>query len=222
MFRDISKDRLIRLALNEVDFATSGWLAGPPQEEIALLSRLTERLLRQRRRCDVGTRRRVSFSPQVEVLHRRGPRTTDLYGCDLAVTLDIPAEPFCKTACFQLKRSDSGKVILDRTQLQAVRASPFRYQSFVLATDRVNGEHRLAEIESLPTQGGQHALNGWLPLADWLVLWLDCQVGTRPPGPPLEDVLRDLFSAPYDGMWDLPEGFSPLRVWLVLRISSEP
>lgn len=222
-FAVINKDRLVSEALAEVQAATEGWLNGPPQEEVALLSRITERLGRRRRGCNVGAAGRLSITPAVEVWHRRGPAGTDRYGCDLAVTLDIPQEPFIKTACFQLKRSRHGTVTVDRNQVSTALASRFSHAAFTLATDVDTGVHAVAPMRDLATAASQVSVSGWMSLSDWLVRWLDCQIGTAPAGGPvLESLLRELFSrADTRGplaLLDLPEGFEPLRVWFQARL----
>lgn len=225
MFRVISKDRLVAVALDTMKRAAEGWLNGPPQEEIALLSRITEGLLHPRKRCDIGMHSRVSFKPKVEVWHRKGPGTSDLYGCDLAVTLDIPDEPFQKTACFQLKRSDSGSVQLEPSQLAVAQKSPYEAQTFVLAADKNHGEYRLQGASSV--SAGRQSTSHWLPLADWLVQWLDCKIGTprNQQATFLSTSLAALFR-PEVLVGDVPafpspEGFEPLRVWLLLRLTSK-
>ncbi len=225
-FTVINKDRLVNRTLNDIQTATEGWLNGPPREEVALLSRITERLYRRRRGCDVGLSHPVSVTPTFEVWHRRGPGGTDRYGCDIAVTLDIPEEPFTKTACFQLKRSEGGRVDIDHRQVTTALASEFAHAAFLLATDVGTGAHSVAPMASLATAAPRISLSGWMSLSDWLVRWLDCQIGTPPDrGPRLEALLRQVFSsAEFDQPWtlfNLPEGVAPLRVWMQTLISSQ-
>jgi len=225
-FTVINKDRLVSQTLNDIHKATKGWLNGPPQEEVALLSRITEQLYRRRRGCDVGSSHQVSVTPEFEVWHRRGPGGTDRYGCDLAVTLDIPEEAFTKTACFQLKRSQRGSVDIDHRQVTTALASRFAQAAFMLATDVGTGGHVVAPMASLATTGARVSVSGWMSLSDWLVRWLDCQIGTPlDKGPRLEALLRQLFSSvevrqPW-ALFDLPEGVEPLRVWFRTLISSQ-
>lgn len=225
-FHTISKDRLIYHALFELSEASKGWLAGPPQEEVALLSRMTERLLRRRRGCDVGVGTRVAFTPDVQVCHRRGLHGTDLFGCDLAVTLNIRPERFRKTACLQLKRSESGTVVLDARQLRVLQSSVFRHQSFILAADPSSGEYRLQAAAALPATGGSQHVGGWLPLTDWLAQWLDCSIGTVPEDQEasLEALLADLLGAdtPLEILrqFEFPEGVEPVRLWLRASIDA--
>ncbi len=224
-FTVINKDRLVSETLDVIRIATEGWLNGPPQEEVALLSRITEQFGRRRRGCDVGSSRRVSVTPEVEVWHRRGAGGTDRYGCDIAVTLDIPDEPFRKTACFQLKRSNRGSVAIDPNQVQSALGSKFAHAAFLLATDVQTGVHFVAPMLSLATTGSHTPVAGWLSLSDWFVRWLDCQIGTPPDqGSNLETLLRELFvggevRAPW-ALLGLPEGTEPLRAWLQMHLST--
>jgi hypothetical protein len=227
VFTTISKDWLVREAMTEVESACQGWLAGPPQHEVALLSRITERLLRQRRGCDVGLQRRVTVVPEVSVWDRKGPGTSDLSGCDLAVTLNIPAEPFLKTACFQLKRSENGKVRLDLAQVAVAGASLFKHQAFLLAADDQTGECRITPVLTMSAAQETQKTAGWLTLSDWLVQWLDCAIGAALPAEKggLEKTLRDLFGAQESDaliqQFALPYGVEPLRVWLRVNIQAE-
>ena len=113
-------DNLVNRTQYQVEASVSGWLVGGPPEEVALLNRLNERLVRNRI-CKVR-----GISPGVvrtwsSTLHRKGSRGTDLYGCDLAVTFHVRHASFLKTVFFQLKRSQNGVATIEPKQVRAQR-----------------------------------------------------------------------------------------------------
>lgn len=93
-------DKIAYNTLWDVSEAVRGWLSGQPTDEVALMNRITERITRRRRGCDVGVGSKVQMVSQLALLHRKGARQTDLYGADLAITVLVAKIGFIKTRFF--------------------------------------------------------------------------------------------------------------------------
>src|SRR5215467_11418986 len=102
---NINFDRVFSELLFDMAHAVDGWANGEPRDETALMNRITERLSRNRRKCDVGVHRPVDAIADFYILHRRDLNQSDKFGSDLAATIRIPESDFVKTAFFQLKVS---------------------------------------------------------------------------------------------------------------------
>jgi len=227
---NINFDRLIAEILSDMEHVADGWSKGRPQDETALLNRITERLSRSRRKCDVGVGRPVGLEAKFFELHRRGKNQTDKYGSDFAVTVDAPAEQFRKTALFQLKKSRDYDANLTAEQLdQALLVPSIAPRSFVLAVDETRLGFRVRSVDScrrdISSQNSSRMfkVDAWDFLVVWLLKWFRCEEG-KPSDPqdkaPVEDLLRDFrIDAPISsaGMIrreNLPDGFCPARAWL--------
>ncbi len=233
-------DKIARPALVDTYEALRGWLGGHPRDETAFLNRLTEKLNRPRRKCDVGSAAPMQVETSLSMLHRRGPRQTDKYGCDLAVTLRVEPGTFQKTALFQFKRSADFSVLVERAQLdEALRDPRLGSRAFVLALEEVRQALRIeAAVTLRPAFSGQaqrtfNALD-WRSAAEWLYGWLRCDIGPSSigsAGDGVESLLQEFVVEPpeitlFD---DIPAGPSndldivPARAWLQILVTpSEP
>ena len=208
------------------------WLSGAPLDEVALMNHLTGRLNRRRRNCDVGNAVPVRMESHLAALHRQGPKQTDQYGCDLAITVSVPADAFLKTACFQFKKSSGYQVSVERRQLDDAVIDPrIRDRAFVVAADELRGGVRLESVAGALTHfpakqaTRQYDCAGWRSVAEWLNGWLSCTIGPESrPGDPLsvEELLR-AYALPEPR--ELPEELefvgrdelaAPARAWLSL------
>lgn len=235
-------DKVVRLALEDVNKAVAGWIKGVPRDEVALLNRLTERLSRRRRGCDVGLEYPMSCSVQMANLHRQGDNQADLYGSDLAITFSVDGNTYLKTALFQLKKSSSLKVELKHKQLcEASFCEVIANRSFVVAIDenrqglRING--LLPLKETFPAGQDKHQINttSWISLTEWLNGWLSCSIGpASDPSDPdsietlLEYYREELPEGPiWKSNWQLPERLRepleviPVRTWIAMMFESE-
>lgn len=102
---DINVDLVLQGILSDMVYVTNGWLNGEPKDEPAFMNRLTERLSRSRRKCNVGVKEPIEVVAEFFPLHRKGPNQVDQYGSDLAVTINVETLDLTKTAFFQLKVS---------------------------------------------------------------------------------------------------------------------
>ncbi len=181
----INVDMVISAALADIMDAVQGWLHGAPSDETALMNRLTEKLSRRRRGCDVGCRVPMTMTALTALLHRRGPNQTDQYGSDLAVTVGVHNCSFLKTCIFQLKKSREFKATLERVQLSNACANvTVRPHSFVAAFDETrpggmrfrSTQDALAEFDSQQATK-QFDTEAWLSFTEWFLGWLSCDIG---------------------------------------------
>ncbi len=231
-------DKLATIALTEITTALRGWLNGRPADEVALMNRVTERLSRNRRGCDVGAAERVRVVSQLAMLHRQGPKQTDLYGSDLGVTVVIDDLSFIKTALLQFKKGTDFKADLEIRQLnQAAASAVIEDRSFVMYADEGRTGIRLHPVAALRrtySSGQQRQrfdTTGWTCLTRWLWDWLSCDVG--PPSAPNDPngvepllqkyVIEDDWISAWGEAGD--NGFLddvlPARAWLVLYFVRE-
>ncbi|MCD1261420.1 hypothetical protein B5M42_021700 [Paenibacillus athensensis] len=223
----INLDKVLAAVLKDMEEATTGWLKGDPSSEEAFLNRITEKLS-ARRRCDVGLLRKKSVVVESYNLHRKGPRQTDKFGSDFAITVDIPSDAFTKTALFQIKKSHNFTSTIEKRQLeQALLNNPIGKRSFVLSVDDPKGAIRIQEVEHIygqfpkNVQSSAFHIEDWYSLGDWLVRWMDCKVGAgnRPQDPPpIEALLENekiegMQAFDFGGTFDLPRGYKITRKW---------
>ena len=227
---NINFDRLIAEILSDMEHVADGWSKGRPQDETALLNRLTERLSRSRRKCDVGVGTPIGLEAEFFELHRRGKNQTDKYGADFAVTIHAPVVDFKKTAFFQLKKSKDYQATLTAEQLdQASLVDSIRPRSFVLTVDEVRLGFRVRSVTNcrseIPADNGsrQFSVAEWDFLVVWLLKWFRCKEGlpTETTDPePVEGLLRDFrmdsptVSSAQIQQQNIPDGFCPARAWL--------
>jgi hypothetical protein len=229
---NLDTDRFIQIVLDEVAAAAQGWKNGDPRDETAFMSRLTERLKRRRRNCDVGKATPMRVDSSTYVLHRKGTKQTDKYGADLAVTLDVNRE-WRKTVIFQLKKSNRYKVGLDNDDLKAALEDPLiAERSFVLAVDEDRLGIRIEKVEKLNAKlqgSGQQSMtfdtNTWRFLHEWLDEWLRCELAPPSPtdgSPGVEGMLESFRVDPIEDEYEIsyePSEVSHLesvtaRAWL--------
>lgn len=210
---NIDADRLIKLILNEVDIAARGWRDGDPQDEMAFMNRLTERLKRKRRKCDVGESSPMKAESTTYVLHRKGINQKDKYGADLAVTLDVEGG-WRKTAIFQLKKCKGYELNLDLDDLMGAKEdSLIATRSFVMAIDEDRLGIRLEKVETLLKEFNHKQksktfdANSWTYLNDWLSRWLRCELSLPSPiddSPSVEGLLEAFRKKPIEVDEDYP------------------
>lgn len=229
----INFDIVLKELLHDMADVADCWANGSPKDETALLNRITERLSRKRRKCDVGTTSPVIMTAELYELHRRGKRQTDKYGADLAVTISInnpngPKPYLLKTALFQLKIASAYKITLDSDQLMdSLIPFPVKHRSFVLAIDGNRLGYRVHStldcLESINSRGTKtFSTNDWEFLSQWLLGWFSCQRGqaSDPDDPRSAERLLDAYRIGH------PEAFAdqalrenepdkiPARSWL--------
>lgn len=230
MPENINFDRVIAEILGDMEHVADGWSKGRPQDETALLNRITERLSRNRRKCDVGVETPVSLETEFYELHRRGLNQTDRHGADFAVTIDIPAENYKKTALFQLKKSSGYKATLTAQQLdETLLLEVIKPRSFVLSVDQERLGFRVRSAQACRDDIGdghdsrQFETEQWDFLVVWLLKWFQCKEGppTEPDDKnPVEGLLSSfrIDGRPADAglvrQQNLPDGFLPARSWL--------
>lgn len=226
---DINFDKVLKEILGDMETVTSGWLAGRPRDETALLNRITERLQRSRRKCDVGVNEPMEMTAEFFELHRRGDRQTDAHAADLAVTIDIPSQNFRKTALFQLKVSRDYVATLEKRQiLDALTLNEIAERSFVLAVDEERSGYRVRSTWKCSTEFQEQenkkvTTDSWDFLVVWLLKWFSCEEGplSKPDDPnPIERLLEH-FTIPAESLSrrgfineNLPRDFLPAKAWL--------
>lgn len=237
----IDFDKVADHALSDAGYAMNKWIKGTPRSEEAFMNRLTERLARNRRGCDVGVRQRVDMAAQHYTLHRRGSKQTDAFGADLAITIlvwNLPDEnnPYVKTAFFQFKKSQDYSVKVEKDQLDDAAKSARVYErSYVLAIDESRQGYRLHEIDSLREEFDDDqetkTFQGWdwTCLTNWIDDWFSCDEGpeSNPDDPnSVEKVLTSFIDEDIDATWasrdegeliDFPENLLPSETWLIFE-----
>jgi len=223
----IDLDAVTTYLLGDLWAAIDGWSHGLPRDEVALLNRITERLNRRRRNCDVGVRSSVELVTELFVLHRAGTKQTDRFGADLAVTIRIPKLQLVKTVLFQLKIGSGHRITLDAAQLRDSQAFPETApRAFVLAIDQLRYACRINSVTScraaIPTAQGSITMDTalWEGTASWVIEWFRC---SRAPasdpasGMTVEEMLAK-HRVPQREDRDAPAGadseLMPARVWL--------
>ena len=227
---ELNFDVIVRELLKDMAHAVNGWRSGNPADETALMNRITERLRRDRKNCDVGVEHPVTMVGEFYALHRRGESQDDKFGADLAVTIQIPQIDLLKTVFFQFKISSHYRVTLLAEQLrQPARFHGVLPRSFVLAVDRERYGYRVRPTSDClmhfeeEQQLARFEISKWECLTQWLLEWFSCKHGppTTPDDPhPVEKMLasyrtppcRDIFREAW--LENLPRDMSPARGWL--------
>lgn len=228
-------DKIAAIVLMDIREACKGWLSGQPTDEVALMNRITANLNRRRRGCDVGVGSPVHMESQLAMLHRKGPKQTDLYGADLAITILVLSLNLVKTSFFQFKKSNRFKASLVRKQIDAALSDPrVADRSFAMAVDEVRFGIRLKEVRKLRSefqvnqQSRSFDTSDWAFLTEWLWNWLSCDIG--PPSdlgsPDSVEILlqryvsNDDWKTPWISAGDdnLADDYLPARAWLVLSL----
>lgn len=187
----LNLDKAVAFGVRAAYQAMQGWLRGRPLDEVALMSRLIEKLVCNK--CPPWRSPAYELDRDLFLLHRKGKKQVDKYGADFAVTINIFDERrfnrreratslFSKTALFQLKKGDNYDATLTKVQLK--QAGIFANRSFVLYAHESAGEYRikagtelLAEFTKPRQQSKKFNAQNWCSLSEWLVLWLTCQQG---------------------------------------------
>lgn len=230
---DLDMDRVLSEALGGIHTAVKEWLDGAPTSEEPLMNRLTAQFTRRRRHCDVGVRVPIAMTARVAFLHRKGPRQTDAYGSDLAITVEIPVCNYRKTVLLQIKISEDFRARVERQQLdQALVDYRTKDRSFVLVADKVRQRMRIKfvsdVVQLIPAGNNSTEIDcaGWMTVSEWLTKWISCDVG---PASQINDpasVERLLQSfvveppADWESPWDAghdadyPNEQVPARAWL--------
>ena len=113
----IDFDKLLKIAFEEFESALKEWSIGKPASEEALMNHITGRLGRKRRGCNVGLEDEITSLTTTYQLHRKGPRQTDAFGSDIAVTISMPEISYMKTACFQIKIGHGSDAKIENRQI---------------------------------------------------------------------------------------------------------
>lgn len=181
----LNLDKIIKIALDELSHALKNWSKGMPKNEEALMNHITGKICRNRRRCNVGLEEEITSDTEMYVLHRRGPKQTDAFGSDLAVTISMPKIHFIKTACFQMKIGNDYKATIEKHQFEDAAAVKDIYdRCYIISID--NSWHSL-RLESIKSFDGKFDGNktisadtaGWKPISHWLIDWFNCLEGPK-------------------------------------------
>ena len=186
LIQEIDFDKLVVPLLKEVGGAVTGWLNGAPQSEPAFVNRITE-VLASRKKCRGVTYADAWIETDLYLLDRRGPSSTDLFGSDIAVTVEViyPDQKLAKTAFIQVKLGDNQAATIERQQIHdAMVNSVTADRSFVFAIDRLRaGAMSLEGVTALSKTfpsgqaSAQMSTSGWRPLTVWIYNWLSCFEG---------------------------------------------
>lgn len=227
----IDFDKLIAITLADITSALKEWLEGLPSDEVALMNRITAHLNRRRRGCDVGVNNIIQVQSQLAMLHRKGSNQIDQFGSDLAVTIQIDALDFRKTALFQFKKSNLFEATLDRKQLRDAQTDiRLADRSFVVFVDEMRTGIRIKSVKDVLGEfdSGQKSkvfnAVGWSFLTQWLWGWLACEIGPLSDGNSKDSVESLLQQYVMQNNWISPWGlnerdtgdFLPARAWLVI------
>ena len=201
------------------------------------MNRLTARIARRRRGCDVGVQAPVTMNATTYLLHRQGEHSTDRYGCDLAVTVQVPERNWLKTAAIQLKRVSGLSVQVEAEQLaQAEEDDRICQRAFLLAVDENRRTTRLrsiAQLRHILPQGQKTTTvqcDEWEELSQWFAKWLRCEVGIESDASDtksVEGLLQRYVVEPsrpslfHDESDELPENYRPARAWMHAQFTSQ-
>lgn len=173
------------------------------REEVTYLHEIFFSKSLLQREFDVGIRESSVLNYSMAKLHRVGPRQTDAFGADFAITIDITgAVERRKTALFQTKLADNCHTRVEKSQLLEARRQQNVYErSYLMAIDR----SRLAlRIESMGSLGGQFPENQatkgfdvsrWMSATEWITKWVECSTG--PVSSAIDDVSIEDLLAPF-------------------------
>ena len=186
LLQEIDFDKLVVPVLENIAHAVAGWLNGVPQNESSLVNRITQ-ALDSRRFCYGFTYPESRIEIEKYLLDRRGPNSTDLYGSDLAITVEVisPYTHLAKTAFLQAKIGDDQRVTIEGRQVDDALINSFTAKrSFVFAADRMRAGalrfESIATVKSIFPSGqvtAQLSTEEWMPIAPWLYNWLSCSLG---------------------------------------------
>jgi hypothetical protein len=234
--KTIDFDKIARFVLADISSALDGWIKGQPTSEEALMNRVTEKLKKQRRNCNVGVGKVINVKSQLTMLHRKGANQTDLFGSDLAITIFIEDTNLLKTAFFQFKTGNNFKVSLEKKQLNQASARSDIYQrSFVIFVDKENLGIRIKPVPKIigtfNNKQNTKTFNtlNWNFLIQWLWNWLSCSTGPssdRNDPNSIESLLQHYIpeGEKWDSVWPISRDvdfadFIPARTWLVVFLT---
>lgn len=233
--KSIDFDKIIFSALNDCNSTLNAWLKGRPRSEEAFLNRLTEKISRKRRNCDVGVNTPTYLHTLIYELHRKGENQKDLYGADLAVSVVFEDELKIKTAFFQLKRSSNYILKTDRSQFEdALSVDAIGERSFLLAIDEDRKGFRINTIKDMFKHFNNNSksktfdASNWYCLTEFLWKWFSCDIGksTKFNEPySVESLLQNFIVEPSEKLkWiterridDNPEKFIPAKSWVIFQ-----
>ncbi len=238
LLNHVDFDKVLNIAIYDIGSAISGWLSGQPRDEVALMNRLTEKLARRRRGCDVGIENTVFMKCKTHILHRRGINQIDRFGSDVAITVSLDGTDILKTALFQLKRSSELSLSIEKRQLDdACIDRRTGNRSYIFAVDDVRHCIRVKDIMPLKSEFNSTQATktfnsrDWDGLSQWLFKWLSCTIGD--PSDPndrnsIESLLNSFSVEPDNRTWgyqavhEFPDDFLPARSWLHMIFQKTP
>jgi len=179
----VNMDQIVTIVLEELKTALNNWSSGQPINEEALMNHITGRICRKRRKCNIGLKDEVTSISESYLLHRQGPKQTDLFGSDLAVTISMPEIEFSKTACFQIKIGSDCKVKIEKRQIEDAKIVKEVFERcYVLGVDSDLNSLRLLSVKSIIGKFKHHKIisadtTGWKSISQWLIDWFTCKEG---------------------------------------------
>lgn len=228
-FLHFDEDKLLRHLLPPIFDALNAWRRGMNADEGALMNQITSALnTRRARRCEVGLAGSYLLQTELFQLHRRGPKQTDRFGSDLAVTMTSLTSPaFVKTAFFQFKiAEDKGAKIEARQLDDAAVYCPVFDRSFCIAVDPTNHTIRVEAVAALksgfpPRSDSQTVATAkWQPFTEWVLAWLRCTIGPWSSPTDQKSIERLLgryaVADPetFANHWDIWPDYYPAKAWL--------
>jgi len=231
-FQHFDEHKLLQRLMPLLNRALSLWKRGMNADEGSLMNHISGALNTQRaRRCNIGIEGSYLLRTNLYELHRQGPKQTDRYGSDLAVTVTSDTSPpFVKTAFFQFKIATRNQVRIEAHQLHEAAVYPDVFErSFCLAVDRRNRTIRVETISQIkanfPDDSTTHtvATDNWLPVDPWVIGWLSCKIGpwsSATKARSIEELLESYAFSDAESVapiWDLPRNYFPAREWLSSR-----
>lgn len=192
------EDDVVSSALNQIKFATKGWIDSSLRNETVLLNNISDALLKvASNKCQSQIYSDMDVSASRTILDRKGDNNQDKFGADLAVTLSLfEKEELIKqrTALFQLKvgerKGSTVKFLLDVRQIYRVghnRHSMGRWFMGVcdntgvwkFASERLVAEgltQQQLETAAFPNAADRkqslQVEQSWSSIAEWTLDWL--------------------------------------------------
>jgi hypothetical protein len=218
-------DKLLEHVLPRIRTALEGWQRGMAADEPSLMNQITAQFSTNRNRsCDIGKNGKLTVESRIYELHRKGDRSTDKFGSDLAVT--VSTDGAHKTCFIQFKCSQTDSVKLVKAQLDDASVQHVEGRACVLCVNRERESIRIKLIEDLLKvfPAGQSTATfhteEWMSFHKWLISWIACEVGLPSDvgsGQNIEKMLTSFFINTIEnsvGMWNFPEDYSPSKAWL--------
>jgi hypothetical protein len=185
VFHHIDKDKAIGFMAFYWWHPLRIWHHGIP-EEIPFLHDFFRHSVMHPDGADIGVRTPAIARQHVVRLHQQGPKRTDKFGADFAITIDVQGKfTLRKTALFQTKLAKNYSATVVRRQLDEVLTVPENVgRAFIMAVDRDRSVIRVQSAEALASEfkGRQQArkkfdTGNWIPSTDFFTRWLECGIG---------------------------------------------